>query len=188
MNNLYKNLLTVFILSLFNNNSYTQINAGTGLQKVVIIRHAEKPDNGDNLSCRGFNRSLQLPALLYSKFKIPDKIFVPSVSSGKSTNQSRMFETITPFAVKYNLKIDSKFDVDDVKDIAAAILKTNGYALVVWEHDKIDNIVKALGIDDKGMKWGGNDFDSIWIINFKNGKGTLSLDKENLNPADDCKY
>jgi hypothetical protein len=59
---------------------------------------------------------------------------------------------------------------------------------VVWQHDKIDNIVKALGVDTKGMKWGDDDFDSIWIINFKNGKGTLTVDKENLNPPDACNY
>ncbi|MBV9960975.1 MAG: histidine phosphatase family protein [Parafilimonas sp.] len=160
----------------------------TGLQKVVIIRHAEKPDNGDNLSCKGFNRSLALAAVLYSKFKLPDQIFVPSVSNGKSANQLRMLQTITPFAVKYNLKLDSKFNVDDTKDLGAEILKTNGYVLVVWEHAKIDNIVKALGVDTKNMKWADADFDSIWIINYRDGKGTLSFDKENINPTDACKF
>ncbi|HEY2728095.1 MAG TPA: histidine phosphatase family protein [Parafilimonas sp.] len=183
--NLYKSLLAVFIIMLSNSCS-AQTNTSSGLQKVVIIRHAEKPDNGDNLSCKGFNRSLELPALLYNKFKTPDKVFIPSVNNGKSANQLRMLQTITPFAVKYNLKIDSKFDVDDAKDLADAIMKTSGYVLVVWEHDKIDNIVKALGVDNKGMKWNDNDFDSIWIINFKNGKGTLTVDKENLNPPDAC--
>ena len=117
------------------------------MQKVVIIRHAEKPDKGDNLSCKGFNRALELPAVLYNKYKVPDKIFIPAVNNGKSTNQLRMLETIAPFAIKYNLNIDTKYDVDDAKDVADAILKTNGYVLVVWEHDKIDNIVKALGAD-----------------------------------------
>ena len=43
--------------------------------KVVIIRHGEKPtekpsdksDGGDNLSCQGQNRALQLPAVLIKK-------------------------------------------------------------------------------------------------------------------------
>lgn len=91
------------------------------------------------------------------------------------------------FAVKYNASINSKYDVDDVKEMAGAILKTPGYALVVWEHDKIDNLVKALGADTKGMKWRNDDFDSIWIINFQNGKATLTTDKENINPANDCR-
>jgi len=32
-------------------------NAGGGL-KIVIIRHGEKPDNGDNLNCQGLNRAM----------------------------------------------------------------------------------------------------------------------------------
>jgi hypothetical protein len=188
MNNVVKSLASLFIIILMVENCFAQETTNSGLQKVIIIRHAEKPDNGDNLSCKGFNRSLQLPAVLYSKFKLPNQIFVPSVGNGKSTNQSRMFETIIPFAVKYNLEINSKFDVTDTKDLASAITKTNGYVLVVWEHNNIDNIVKALGADTKGIKWSGNDFDSIWIINFKNGKAILSFDKENLNPADACNY
>ncbi len=180
-----KCLTSVFLIVLITQNCSAQTT--TGLQKVVIIRHAEKPDNGDNLSCKGLNRSLLLPAVLYNKFRVPEKIFIPSVNNGKSANQLRMLQTITPFAVKYNLKIDSKFDVDDAKDLAAAVMQSNGYVLIIWEHDKIDNIVKALGVDTKGMKWGDNDFDSIWIINFKNGKGTLAVDKEGLNPPDACR-
>ena len=98
-----------------------------------------------------------------------------------------MLETIIPFAVKYNVSINSKYDVDDVKSMAAAILKTNGYALVVWEHAKIDNLVKALGADVKGMKWNNDDFDTIWVINFQNGKAVFSSDKENVNPPNDCR-
>ena len=186
MNNLFKNLLAAILIAIAGNNSFAQKET-TGIQKVVIIRHGEKPDNGDNLSCKGFNRSLQLPAVLYAKYKVPDKIFVPAMGNGKSANHVRMLETITPFAIKYNIGINSKYDVDNVKEMAAAILKANGYALVVWEHDKIDNLVKALGADAKGMKWSSDDFDSIWIINFKNGKATISTDKENINPANDCR-
>ncbi len=61
--------------------------------------------------------------------------------------------------------------MDDAKDVADAILKTDGYALVVWQHDKIDNIIKALGADTKGMKWSDDDYDSIWIVSFNDGKG-----------------
>jgi hypothetical protein len=180
MNNFARSFLLVIATFAFNC-SFAQ------LQRVVIIRHGEKPDKGDNLSCKGFNRSLQLPAVLYAKYKVPAKIFVPSMGNTKSASHLRMLETIIPFAVKYNISINSKYDVDDVKEMAGSILKVNGYALVVWEHDKIDNLVKAFGVDAKGAKWANDDFDSIWVINLKNGKATLSTDKENLNPPNDCR-
>jgi hypothetical protein len=47
--------------------------------KVVIIRHGEKPESGDNLSCQRENRALQLPSVLYQKFSKPDYIYVPSL-------------------------------------------------------------------------------------------------------------
>jgi hypothetical protein len=187
MSGLVKNVLAFLIISVTLESCAAQTSSNTSLQKVVIIRHAEKPDKGDNLSCKGFNRSLQLPAVLYTKFKLPDRVFVPSMDNTKSANHLRMFETIVPFVIKYNLNINSKYDVDDVKDAAEAILRSKGYVLVVWEHDRIDNFVKALGAETKGMKWSDDDFDSIWILDFKNNKVNLSVDKENLNPANDCR-
>jgi hypothetical protein len=186
MNNLFRSFFVVMLAGA-TFSACAQKDSKAQVQKVVIIRHGEKPDKGDNLSCKGFNRSLQLPAVLYAKYKVPGKIFVPSMGNTKSASHLRMLETIIPFAVKYNVSINSKYDVDDVKEMAGAILKTNGYALVVWEHDKIDNLAKALGVDAKGMKWPGEDFDSIWIITFQNGKATLATDKENINPPNDCR-
>ena len=155
------------------------------LKRVIIIRHGEKPDQGDNLSCQGFNRALQLPDVLNKKFGTPNYIFVPSINTGKKTSTARMYQTIVPFAVKYNLDINTKYDVDDSKGLAANILKRDGTVLLVWEHKHIDNILEALGVQDTS-KWPDDDFDSIWIINFQNGKPTLSKDKEGIAPAD-CK-
>ena len=187
MKNVLKVLAVACTIVFFNAGCNAQTKAAGGIQRIVIIRHGEKPDDGDNLSCKGFNRALALPDVLYNKFKVPSKIFVPAINNKKSASQLRMIETITPFAVKYNLNIDSKFDVDDVNDLAAALMKINGYALVVWEHKKIDNLLKQLGVNDNNKKWDDNDFDSIWIIDYKNGKPVLSIDKENLKPADACR-
>src|ERR1700712_2128892 len=77
--------------------------ATAGPEKIVLIRHGEKPDQGDNLSCQGLNRALQLPEVLHRKIGIPSAIFVPALNLGKSTGVARMYQTIVPFAVKYNL-------------------------------------------------------------------------------------
>jgi hypothetical protein len=155
--------------------------------KIVFIRHGEKADDGDNLSCKGLNRSYLLPALIKAKFGVPDYIYVPALNLGKSTKHSRMFQTITPMAVKYNLSLNSTYDTDDASDLADNLEKKNGTVLVVWEHEAIAGIVKALGI--KGIsKWPDEDYDSIWIITFPKGVATLTRDKEGLNPTSDCKF
>jgi len=156
------------------------------LKKIVIIRHGEKRDDGENLSCQGFNRALQLANVLNKKFGKTDYIFVPTINTGKKTSTARMYQTIVPYAVKYDLSINTKYDVDDTKGLAQDILKRNGTVLIVWEHKHIDNILKAFGIDNK-EKWPDADFDSIWTINFQNGKLVIAKDKEGINPAADCK-
>jgi hypothetical protein len=174
-----------FVLLCCHSSSGQQVKA-TSVKRVIIIRHGEKPDNGDNLSCQGLNRSLQLPEVLHQKIGTPDYIFVPSINMGKKTSTARMYQTIVPFAVKYNMAINTKYDVDDTKGLAKDVLSRNGTVLVVWEHDHIDNIAKELGLQNVS-KWPGSDFDSIWIIDFQNGKPVLTTDKEGLKPEANCR-
>ena len=155
--------------------------------KVVIIRHGEKPENGDNLSCQGENRALQLPAVLYQKFNKPDYTYVPSLELDKSTKHARMFQTVTPFAIKYNLKVNSKYDEKDTSTIAKKILEKTGTVLMVWEHSEIPPLAEELGVENPPA-WDGKDFDSIWVITYSNGKAVLSVDKEGISAASVCNF
>ncbi len=81
--------------------------------KVVIIRHGEKPQNGNNLSCKGQNRALQLPELLSKKSLKPDHTYVPSLRLGTSKTHARIFQAMIPSTIKYNLRINSELDGKD---------------------------------------------------------------------------
>ena len=153
--------------------------------KIVFIRHGEKPEKGNNLTCKGLNRSLMLPALINKKFGIPDFVYAPSLKMGDKTGHSRMFETAVPLASKYNINIDTKFEETDSTGVANDIKAKKGTVLVVWEHKAINPIIHALGVKYDTL-WGSDDYDTILIITFKDGKATLTTDKEGLNPSDDC--
>jgi len=153
--------------------------------KIVIVRHGEKPDNGDNLSCQGENRALALPAVLMRKFGKPDYTYVPSLKLGKSTKHARMFQTVTPFAVQQNLMVDSRFAEDDATGVAKEVLKRSGLVLLVWEHSQIESVAKAIGVKNP-PKWKGEDFDSIWIITPKSGGAALATDSEGISPSANC--
>lgn len=155
--------------------------------KIVIIRHGEKPADGDNLNCQGLNRSLALPKVLYSKFGIASAIYVPEINGGDQTKSGRMFQTITPYAVKYNLQINSSYDEDEYKKIAREVYNRSGTVIMVWEHKAMPHLARALGVSED-MDWRGNDFDTIWIITYKNGKAILTRDKEGLNPSAGCPF
>lgn len=157
--------------------------------KLVFIRHAEKPADGDNLDCRGLNRSMLLPPVLYKKFGRASGIYVPSLKSGKSTSRARMLQTITPYAVKFNLKINSKFAEEDEEGVAQALLGETGTVIIVWEHHAILPVLEALGVKKtKTMNWNDNDFDSILIVTFTDRKVILTKDQEGLRPADGCLF
>ncbi len=159
--------------------------------KVVIIRHGEKPadhvNGGDNLSCQGQNRALQLAALLYQKIGKPDYTYVPALKTDKATTHSRMFQTVTPFAVKHNLTINSKYGGDDFTGISKSVFKKTGTVLMVWSHSEIPELAKALGVNNP-PDWAQSDFDSIWMMSYVGGKAQLVQDKQGLNPLLNCSY
>lgn len=155
--------------------------------RVVFIRHGEKPKKGSNLTCDGFNRSLQLPSVISKKFGIPTNVYVSALGLGEQTKHCRMFETAIPLAVKYNLTLNTKYEEKDASALAADILKQSGTVLVVWEHKAIVPIVQALGVK-KDLTWDDDDFDSIWIVTFDNGTAVYSTDKEGIVTSSTCPF
>jgi hypothetical protein len=181
---------TLFFIAFITSAQYTraqQVPAPASLN-VIIIRHAEKPEKGDNLSCQGLNRAMQLPAVLVKQFGVPNYAYVPAPTIGKATKSGRMMQTIWPMAVKYNLTVNSKYDVKETATLAKNILKHSGTVLVVWEHKNIADIATALGANTAALNWPGNDYDSIWKINIKGSKAVLTKAKENLSPSANCNY
>ncbi len=176
--------IALLILCGFSQSSCSQ---NTPALKVVLIRHGEKPDEGDNLTCQGLNRSMQLPKVLYAKFGLPSAIFVPSPGVGKRTKYARMYQTIVPFAVKYNLAINSAYTEEDYKSLVKDVETRTGTVFVVWEHNGIEALAAQFGYK-KQLKWPADDFDSIWILTIKNGDVQLTQDKEGITPSPNCAF
>lgn len=162
--------------------------------RVIIIRHGEKPEEGDNLSCAGLNRALALPAVLDQLLPTPPTCtYVPIIGTNdNSTSQARMFQTVTPYAVRHNLCVNSDYAVDNAAGLARELRRQRGTALVVWEHHAISEITKSLGLTQE-LEWPDEDFDSIWVIEFSGGgaKGkakrpTLTRHRQHIEPAATC--
>jgi hypothetical protein len=192
MNNYLKKTAAIICTILFACTASSQLLPKGVALKVVIIRHGEKPANGDNLSCAGLNRALALPAVLDTVTGKPDYTYVPTISTGKKTSNVRMFQTVTPFAVKDGLTINSTYKETATDSAAKEVLKKRGVVLMVWEHSNIPPLAKALGVPGK-LQWNGTDFDSIWIIEFtESKKGNLkflsfTIEQENITPSNTCK-
>lgn len=156
--------------------------------RVVLIRHGEKPSKGDNLCPKGLNRALELPAVLDKMIGVPDFTYVPRINTGDATSSVRMFQTITPFAVKHGLTINSSCKDAETGKVANRIKQHSGMVLAVWDHTNIPAIAAKLGVTGK-LKWAKDDFDSIWIIDFLKGEPVpvLTIKQENLDPKGACK-
>lgn len=179
----------IILLALFTFISFCMVKEASAQAKdlkLIFIRHGEKPLKGDNLTCQGLNRAFQLPALLTGKFGVPAFLFAPAMALGESTKHARMFQTITPIAIKYNLPINSSHAEKDSVMIAEDLKSKKGTVIIVWEHKAIKSIIHALGIPDN-LVWPDDDYDSIWVINFVNGKAVFTKDKEGLTPLAECK-
>jgi phosphohistidine phosphatase SixA len=160
-----------------------------GPRLVMIIRHAEKPDEtggekDPDLSPRGFERAKALARVIPDHFPKPDFL----IATKKTKGSNRPVETITPLATALNREIDSQFKTDEVDQVAHALLSDPKYdgkvVLIAWHHEKIPDLAKALGVKDAPDKWNSNVFDRVWEITYDHNAAHWTDVPENALPGD----
>lgn len=160
--------------------------------QIIIIRHAEKPDTGNELNERGFARARALanffvsdpaviaygpPAALYAmKPKGPD-------------GSVRAIQTVTPLAEKLGLPINSDYLRDSLPELVKAVLSERAYdgrtVLICWEHKVIPQLVLNFGWTTAPEHWGGSVFDRAWILTLRDGRVISFTDApEHVLPGD----
>ncbi len=141
--------------------------------QVIIIRHAEKPDRGDDLTWKGRERAAALAPLFQSgEIGTPVAIYARGASNDHSSRRS--VETVTPLARELKLNVNIHHDdyVEMVKEILTKPEYDGKVVLICWSHKKIPDLATALGIVNPPA-WRGQVFDRLWIIKLKDGKATL---------------
>ena len=162
---------------------------------VLIIRHAEKPDQGNGLSPRGEQRA-QAYASYFDPFQLDGGTLLPrrliATSDSKASMRPRL--TLTPLAARLQLPIEQPWADDQVDDLAKELRKKNEapVVLIAWHHGHIVKLIEALGGDAKqllGRKtWPGDVYNWVVVLHF-DGHGRLSestsrLVQEHLLPGD----
>lgn len=138
---------------------------------VILIRHAEKIQGGNNLNLKGYERAAALPYYfsgtpLYNN-PAPSHIFATALEEPDSS--VRPIQTCTPIANHYELPLNIDFKHTEVDKLAEEILKKPQYndstVLICWSHGHIRPLVLALGGDDPG-KWPKEIFDQVYFLTF----------------------
>jgi hypothetical protein len=160
---------------------------------VLIVRHAEKPEEGFGLTSDGEARA-RAYAVYFKNLSIdgqplkPDYLFAAADSQG--SHRPRL--TLEPLSHALGLPIDLRFKSKDVQPIADEIhSKPHGHTvLVAWHHGQIPDLLHALGADTHQLvpndKWPDKVFGWLIILRYDT-EGRLIESKrinEKLMPDD----
>lgn len=149
--------------------------AGTAPRSILIIRHAEKPPDGDrsrDLSPPGIARARALTELFTASAKRPNPFPKPDVIfAASNTKQSRRpLATAATLGAALGVKIDTRFRDEAVVALARELLQRRKYVgktvLIVWRQGTIPDLARALRAKDAPRAWKDSVFDRVWEITY----------------------
>lgn len=145
---------------------------------ILIIRHAEKPTSGFELSPAGKKRA-EAYVGYFQRFTIDDKPlkldYLFATADSPKSHRPRL--TIEPLSKALGIKIDDRFKNDDFSQLAREIQnhQHGKNILICWHHGRIPMLLKALGANPEQLlpngKWPAQVFG--WLIELRydeNGK------------------
>jgi hypothetical protein len=160
---------------------------------ILIVRHAEKPDDGYGLSTDGEARA-KAYVNYFKDFTVSgqplklDHLF----AAGDSKESHRPRLTIEPTGKALGLVVDTRFKDKNFQGLADE-LKSRPHGtgiLIVWHHGEIPALLQALGADPDQVipnaKWPAHVFD--WLIQVRYDQNGQLIEfkriSEKLMPGD----
>jgi hypothetical protein len=175
-------------------------------QKIMIIRHAEKPadsgapfgvdingnQNPESLIPLGWQRAGALTVffaptdgkLQNPGIAVPQYLYASGV--GKHSNSLRPQETITPLSEKLGTEINSRYKKEDEADMIKDAIGCNGIVLIAWQHQDIPGIANLIlgNSTTAPQTWPGDRFDVVWVFDLQKGAYTFSQIPQRLLAGD----
>ena len=150
--------------------------------KILLIRHAEKPDESGSgvtaegrasdksLNVRGWQRAGALVPFLAGA-NTPRFLFASHSSS------DRPRETLLPLSVKLGIAINTDFGKGDEARLAEAAKACDGVVLISWQHEFMAAVANAI-LGDRStapQEWPKNRFDVVWMFAPDDAAGTYAF-------------
>ncbi|MGB8365237.1 MAG: hypothetical protein WCE20_12015 [Rhizomicrobium sp.] len=167
------------------------INTLTGAGSVILIRHAEKtgqPDDID-LSEIGLRRAALLAQALPTAFGKIDTI----IAAKSSARSSRPLLTVQPLALAPKKQVMQNWDTDEYSELANALTSEGSFngqqILVCWRHKSLDKLAMALG-SLPAAPWPEEDYEhmiairrrpdihTVWYRQIWDGRGLQIIESE----------
>nr|WP_294553386.1 histidine phosphatase family protein [uncultured Rhodopila sp.] len=173
--------------------------------KIMVIRHAEKPNGGpglmpdgtqnpEALTATGWKRAEALAGLFDppggrfadARLATPATIFASGVAH--HSDSLRPQQTVTPLAAKLAQQIDRKYAKGDEARLVREATRAGGVVLIAWQHEAIPEIALLIRGSDEGIpsRWPPARFDLVWVFDRPGGSGSWDFAQvpQNLLPGD----
>jgi broad specificity phosphatase PhoE len=152
-------------------------------RRIFIIRHAEKPEAGDDphLSEKGQRRAAAL-----SRYPLPELAHIFAAKT--SAESARPVETVTPLAAASGLGIKAEIKNKEFPQLVDDVLSgrfAGKDLLICWHHEEIPHLTRSLGVNlTRSYKW-PDVYDRIWVVTYlKDGTPTFEDRPQRLLPGD----
>jgi len=152
-------------------------------EDVLIIRHAEEPEDGPHLNKRGEERANALSKLFAGRFPKPTAL----VAARPSHSSSRSVETLTPLSRVLGLPIDQRYSTFEFRALATDVLSGHyqgGHLLICWHREAMSDLAAALGVKDPPVVK-SKQYDRIWRLRFTSDGAECRNEGQHLLPGDD---
>jgi broad specificity phosphatase PhoE len=158
----------------------------------MIIRHAEKPETGSDLSPPGFARARAYVDYFKSLTLDSHPVKIDHLFATKeSKNSNRPQETLLPLSNELHLKLHTSFGLTDEQHLADKILSSysNETVLICWHHGAIPDLLKDLGAHPKTIlpqgKWPDDVFGWLVVLHYdEHGDISAKVYSEGITPED----
>lgn len=155
------------------------------VQRIMLIRHAEKPTSAGapyGITAQGIRDDHALIVDGWTRAGALVELFAPSdgrmrlglsrpahvfaTLPGKANESLRPMQTVTPLAQRLGMRVDTAFAFGEERQLAKHLLKTPGVMLTAWQHQHIPLIVRELGFEHLGVPaiWPGDRFDMVFVF------------------------
>ena len=155
---------------------------GAGLRHatVLIIRHAEKPNDGAGLAPAGEARARAYVEFFQNfKFHSDQPLKLDAIfAAADSRNSRRPRVTVEPLAQALGLTVNASYKDKDFQALADELQAHHEgkNILICWHHGELPSLLSALGADPgallPGGRWPGEEYDWVVALRF-DGEGHL---------------
>ncbi|ORX55441.1 hypothetical protein BCR36DRAFT_282050 [Piromyces finnis] len=165
--------------------------------KVMLIRHAEKPASGNDLSAMGWRRAECIRDLFTTNTTLtPKKIYAQKASKKNDEtipDSRRQIETVAPLARKLSLTIDNRFtsfEIDELCQDISGLEESDFPVLISWNHEDIKNFLINLGMKYQiAPTYPSKRYDLIFNIETDiNGEVVFSSQSQNCEGLGDYRF